>query len=107
MDKPPVRVCCGHRHFGVQCPDGTVMCCLCFGKFSITELAVEDGGLIDVCKPCYQRDQPNARETPSNSDATPERSDRESFQWEDIGGRRRRGEIPYRHWVLLTEGATD
>ena len=23
--QPPVRLCCGQRHWGVQCPDGLVM----------------------------------------------------------------------------------
>jgi hypothetical protein len=48
----PVRLCCGERHFGVQCPDGKVMCCVCFNRFPVTELSMEGGKLQDVCKGC-------------------------------------------------------
>jgi len=39
---PPVRLCCGERHAGVVCPDGKVMCGLCFGKFEREDLSVHD-----------------------------------------------------------------
>lgn len=57
MDKPvaaiaPVRLCCGQRHYGAQCPDGKVMCCLCFGRFPVEELNVTDGSPEDVCVTC-------------------------------------------------------
>jgi len=55
-DKPPVRLCCGHRHYGAQCPDGLVMCCVCFTKVTLSELAKENGQLIDVCKECRNRE---------------------------------------------------
>lgn len=48
----PVRVCCMQRHLGAQCPDGKVMCCLCFDRVSVDELAMENGHVIDVCKKC-------------------------------------------------------
>lgn len=52
-DEPPVRLCCGQRHYGPQCPDGKVMCCLCFERFEVSQLNIcEDGRPEDVCKPC-------------------------------------------------------
>ena len=54
---PPVRLCCGQAHWTVQCPDGKVMCCLCFGRFSLDELnAAEDGSKEDACRECAFRD---------------------------------------------------
>ena len=51
-DEPPVRLCCGKRHYGAMCPDGKVMCCLCFGAFDVDQLNVVDGQREDVCKEC-------------------------------------------------------
>lgn len=50
----PVRLCCGQRHYGVQCPDGLVMCCLCFSRFPVEQLHVDpsDGRRVDVCIGC-------------------------------------------------------
>lgn len=48
LTDPPVRLCCFQRHYGVQCPDGTFMCCSCFGKFPVAEAT--DG--YDVCQRC-------------------------------------------------------
>lgn len=49
----PHRLCCGQAHWGVICPDGKVMCCICFSRFSQDELHVdENGDREDVCKPC-------------------------------------------------------
>lgn len=52
----PIKLCCFRprsEHAGPQCPDGLVMCCLCFGRVGIDMLAVEDDGMkVDVCKPC-------------------------------------------------------
>lgn len=49
----PVRLCCGQRHSGPQCPDGRVMCCLCFDRVETSELnQLDDGTHTDVCKPC-------------------------------------------------------
>lgn len=52
MTGPPTRLCCGQRHYGVQCPDGKVMCCLCFDRFEVAGLSLDDGDPIDVCKEC-------------------------------------------------------
>lgn len=50
----PVRSCCGQRHRGVQCPDGLVMCCLCFERVLASELSERDGQLEDVCRDCAE-----------------------------------------------------
>lgn len=53
LSKPPTRLCCGKKHYGVQCPDGKVMCCLCFSRFEVKDLNVtEDGRPEDVCVQC-------------------------------------------------------
>lgn len=39
-DEAPVRLCCFKRHWGAICPDGKVMCCLCFDRFEQSELNV-------------------------------------------------------------------
>lgn len=52
MTEPPIRLCCGQRHLRPVCPDGKVMCCLCFKRVEQTDLAVEDGQKVDVCLPC-------------------------------------------------------
>ena len=49
----PVRLCCGQRHRGAVCPDGKVMCCICFERVSQDDLRVlPDGKKEDVCKAC-------------------------------------------------------
>lgn len=50
----PVRLCCFQRHNGVVCPDGSVMCAICFDRVAVDDLAVEAGSRIDVCKPCHR-----------------------------------------------------
>ena len=58
----PVRLCCGQKHFGPQCPDGKVMCCLCFDRFEIADLNVTaDGNPEDVCKKCAEKEVPAMR----------------------------------------------
>ena len=53
-----VRLCCGKRHYGPMCPDGLVMCCICFGRFGTDQLNKdEDGQLEDVCKECAERER--------------------------------------------------
>lgn len=52
-DAPPTRLCCGQKHHGPVCPDSKVMCCLCFGRFSIVDLnTTPEGKPEDVCKGC-------------------------------------------------------
>lgn len=38
QDASPVRLCCGQRHWTVDCLDGMVMCCLCFDRVTKAEL---------------------------------------------------------------------
>lgn len=53
MNEPPVRLCCGQRHFGPVCPDGLVMCCLCFARVEQDALHItSDGSKEDVCAAC-------------------------------------------------------
>lgn len=54
MTQPPVRLCCMQRHAGPVCPDGLVMCCLCFNRVTVEELAIDptDGGRWDFCQAC-------------------------------------------------------
>lgn len=57
MDEMPVRLCCGQRHWTVACPDGKVMCCLCFNRFTQDELYSDsDGVKWDVCIPCHRQE---------------------------------------------------
>lgn len=50
----PVRLCCGERHWSVQCLDEKVMCCLCFSRFPVEGLHIDekDGRYEDVCIEC-------------------------------------------------------
>lgn len=55
---PLVRSCCGRRHFGAQCPDGLVRCCICFKRVTVRQLSVTfDGDLEDVCQDCAEKEQ--------------------------------------------------
>ena len=50
-----VRLCCGQAHDGPTCPDGKVMCCLCFDRFEVSSLNVTEGGTPEnVCKECAE-----------------------------------------------------
>lgn len=51
-DTPPTRLCCGTRHWTVTCPDGLVMCCICFGRFPVNELHEVRAGHENVCLEC-------------------------------------------------------
>jgi len=52
MRQAPVRICCGTRHWSVQCPDGLTMCILCFDRFPESELFRDAGGVWDICQAC-------------------------------------------------------
>jgi len=52
----PVRLCCGRRHSGVLCPDGLVMCCICYHRFPVEGLHETDGGREDVCLGCAEQE---------------------------------------------------
>ena len=63
----PVRPCCGQRHHGPVCPDGLVMCCICFNRVPKDRLALLDDGdgatsesapiYEDVCRTCRRREE--------------------------------------------------
>lgn len=55
-DQPPVRMCCMRRHYGPICPDGKIMCCLCFDRVDASEAGVIDGERVDVCQPCAAKE---------------------------------------------------
>ena len=58
MNEPPVRLCCFQRHYGAQCPDGKVMCCICFERFTLEELnKTPEGKLEDVCNACAMNEK--------------------------------------------------
>lgn len=50
MNQPiiPFRLCCGQQHLGNVCPDNTIMCEICFGKFTMEQWDNEYG----CCKEC-------------------------------------------------------
>lgn len=55
--KGPFRLCCGKQHYGPICPDGRVMCCLCFDVVEQSQLnKTADGKLEDVCKSCVEKE---------------------------------------------------
>jgi hypothetical protein len=60
----PYRLCCMQRHHGPMCPDGKVMCCICFGRFDVADLVTYPGDDVptDVCKVCAKRDERAIRE---------------------------------------------
>ena len=48
-----VRLCCGQDHGGPGCPDGLVMCCICFNRFQLENLWTdEDNVQWDICLAC-------------------------------------------------------
>ena len=58
MMEPPVRLCCGQRHWGPVCPDGKVMCCVCYKRFEQDELnELPNGMKEDVCKECANKEK--------------------------------------------------
>lgn len=58
LEDVPVRLCCGQPHWGVQCPDGKVMCCLCFSRFGPSDLYIDENGITwDVCRECQERER--------------------------------------------------
>lgn len=53
----PVRLCCGQAHFSIRCPDGLVMCCLCFNRFPVSGLhEISPGIREDVCAKCAREE---------------------------------------------------
>lgn len=65
MNEPPVRLCCRQRHFGVVCPDGKVMCQLCYSRFGTDQLYVdENGDKWDYCLECAEMEKVVAASIP-------------------------------------------
>lgn len=56
LPEPPVRLCCGQRHDDALCPDGLVMCCICFHRFPVSGLHEVEGGHEDVCLGCAEQE---------------------------------------------------
>ena len=47
------QLCCSLRHWGPVCPDGLVMCCICYGRYLPDELHVDATGVTwDMCEGC-------------------------------------------------------
>lgn len=63
----PIRACCGQRHMGARCPDGLVMCCVCFDRVPISRLSSLDGRPQDVCLSC----EPKVRTPTEPTDPVP------------------------------------
>lgn len=62
LDKPPIRLCCMERHWGAVCPDGKVMCCICFDRFDQDQLFVDaDGQKWDICLADGEREREHVR----------------------------------------------
>jgi hypothetical protein len=54
--KGPFRLCCGKQHHGSVCPDGKVMCCMCFDVVPQDKLhKLPNGKLEDVCQECADK----------------------------------------------------
>lgn len=57
----PVRLCCGQSHWGPVCPDGLVMCCICFSRFEKSDLYVDAAGdRWDECRECGEANERQA-----------------------------------------------
>lgn len=53
LQEAPVRLCCAQRHWTVACPDGLVMCELCFDRVDKDKLMHDgEGNLWDMCQRC-------------------------------------------------------
>ena len=53
----PFRICCGKQHWGAVCPNGTVMCCMCFYNVTQDKLHVLPNGMKeDCCQECYNKE---------------------------------------------------
>ena len=53
MNDVPYRLCCGQQHCGPVCPDGRVMCDLCFDRVRQSDLNIlPDGSRENICRTC-------------------------------------------------------
>lgn len=79
----PIRNCCQQHHLGPVCPDGLVMCRICFKRVSRDRLHVLDDGdgaevssapiYEDVCRACRARERLRATPTPRTPESADER----------------------------------
>jgi len=61
-DIGPVKLCCGQKHYGLICPDGKVMCCICFERVQQHQLNVinhNKGTRENVCVRCAAEEKMN------------------------------------------------
>lgn len=57
LNEPPFRPCCGQQHWGVVCPDGKIMCCLCYERVEKEDLHETEPGVYEnVCQVCYDHE---------------------------------------------------
>jgi hypothetical protein len=57
------RLCCGQQHTGPVCPDGLVMCCICFTRADPEDLYTDaDGSCWDICSQCAAAEQRHHQE---------------------------------------------
>jgi len=55
--EPPFRLCCGQQHWGPVCPDGRIMCQLCFERKYKHDLYVDDNQITwDICAQCHAQE---------------------------------------------------
>lgn len=54
MREPPYRLCCGKPHWGPVCPDGLVMCQLCYDRVKQGDLHRDEEGTWDICQKCHE-----------------------------------------------------
>ena len=53
----PIRLCCGKSHTTALCPDGFVMCQLCYNRVNTSGLhALPDGTKENVCVKCAAKE---------------------------------------------------
>jgi hypothetical protein len=57
------RLCCGRQHNGPVCPDGLVMCCICFTRAAPEDLYTDpEGSRWDICVSCADAEQRHHQE---------------------------------------------
>lgn len=70
--RAPVRICCGKPHVGPVCPDGKVMCALCFDRVTASEAWRDRNGQAwDLCVSCGDKDGGGATASSDEQEMTP------------------------------------
>ena len=71
----PYRPCCGQQHHGPVCPDGLVMCVLCFKRVSPDRLHVlEEGDGAEASSAPIHEEARWTSHHPRNDETTEERA---------------------------------